>query len=352
MSKTKQSIKKIISKGNKIKNEQQREQYFLSYSICPICLTQTIKREEGEVYCKNCGTVFDTEIEYTHGYTKEDGDRVEIYTPPTNSSEKSSSYAGFNLDKNIPFEKRELFKRLHRVAKYVSAKYSENPHLYKTLKRIISLLNLSQAVGNKKILLETAMREYRNQQEKTKNNKTKADRINPYTILIKALYKQHIYVDKKTLMSILYATNSALKSTKLVSFKKNISKNMMKLSKTYTPEELIEYKKHVIQQVFHGAKIPLSEELVNEAYSIFTDLIKFNPNIGIEDAMNKLILKLKLEKRIEDLTKEMNSERKAGNEKWISLRTKINLLNKKLITVNNILKNINSILKRHPKFKI
>lgn len=352
MNKAKQSIQKIINKGNKIKNEQQREEYFLSYSICPICLTQTIKRKEGEVYCNKCGTVFDIEFEYTHGYTKEDGDRVEIYTPPTNSSEKSLSYAGFNLDKNIPFEKRELFKRLHKVSKYVSAKYSENPHLYKTLKRIISMLNLSQAVGDKKILLETAMKEYRNQLEKAKNNKIKADRINPYTILIKALHKQHIYVDKKTLMSNLYSTNSALKSTKLTSFKKNISKNLMKLSKTYTPEELVEYKKNLIHQVFSGAKIQLSEELVDEAYSIFNSIIKFNPNIGIEDAMNKLIIKLKLEKRIKELEKTMIKEKNEGNEKWISIRNKIILLNKKVTTLNHILKNIDKILQQHPKFKI
>jgi ribosomal protein S27E len=344
----KKEINIVLNKAKKIKNEEDRKEFLLLHRICPICLTQTIVKDNlsSEIYCSKCGMIFDnTEFYYSHGTTKENGDREEIYTPPTNSKSKASVSASFYVDKKVSPANRELFKRLQRQSLYESAKYAESPYTYKAIKQIVSSLSQSVPIGNKDVLIETAMQIYK--KEISKNSENKKGKMKPQILVYLAMKKLRLYVDYKKYIATTFKTTSGLKNKTITNYKNTISRNITRAISSYAKEEKTAYRKYEIDHLLKKAKVLSSEEAINTIYKIFEDLIKYNPNIGFTIIVQKIIAWKLLEMKREKANMELK-----GAENKNKLFERLKAINVKENTLQNKTKNFKKILDKYSSFKL
>lgn len=342
-----EEIEKIIKQANKLKNKKDREDLLLLHGICPICLTQTIVRDEAsEKYCKKCGTIFEeVEFYYSHGITKENGDREEIYTPPTNSKSKASVSASFYVDKKVSPKNRELFKRLQRQSLYESAKYAESPYTYKSIRQIVSSLKQVFPIGNKDVVIETAMQIYK--REVAKNPANKKGKIKPQILVYLALKKLKIYVDYKKYINTTFKATSGLKNKTITNYKSSISKNISKTLSSYAVEEKESYRKYEIDQMLKKLNISYPDGTINLIYKIAGEIIKHNPNLGFATVVQKIITWKQLEAKREKAINDFNEHKSQQNKK----DERFNALKIKEDAIQNKINGFANIMKKYPNFK-
>jgi ribosomal protein L37AE/L43A len=341
-------IEKLIKASKKLKNKEERDEFLIAHAVCPYCLTQTIVRtNSSEKYCSKCGTIIEElEFYYSHGTTKENGDREEIYTPPTNSRSRATVSASFYVDRKVSHANRELFKRLQRQSLYESAKYAESPYTYKSIKQIVSSLIQTFPIGNRDVLIETAMQIYK--KEIKKNPANKKGKIKPQILVYLALKKLKISVDYKKYINTTFKATSGLKNKTITNYKNSISKNITRTISSYAKEEKEDYRKYEIEQALKKAGLLPTIETVNTIYSIFEKIIKHNPNLGFSTVVQKIITWKQLEEKRADILKEPQTTNSAKTKST----ERLNALNIKENAIQSKIKNFKKIIDEYPSFKL
>ena len=345
-------VEKLINESKSIKNKEDRDDFLIMHGICPVCLTQTIVKDENcEKYCTKCGLVIqDGNFYYSHGITKENGDREEIYIPPTNRAMKSSVYSGFFVDSNISQSKRSLYKRLQRQELYESAKNAESPYTYKSVKQVVSSLKEAFPIHNKTLIVETAMSIYMTQ---IKRNGAKIEKIKPQILVWLALKKLKIHISYKKYVNLTYKTTVGLKNRTVTNYKNTISKNMSKAITGYTKEEKELFKKNEIEYILLKENIDFSKELVNNIYDMVNEILIYNPNLSFEFIAKKMITYKELENKRKDLNTYIANNNTEKNINDINRhKEKLKAVEIKEDTIKKKIKKIDDIIMKHKEFEI
>lgn len=275
-------ITKIISKSKKLKDKNEMEAKLLSHAICPSCLTQTVIYDSGERYCTKCGRCFDVNFYQSHGSTLEDGDRKEIYVPPTTLISKATPTRSFYVGKEMRGQKKELFSRLNRINFYIAAGSSKNILLEKFLRRTLGIVAKEQPLYEKSLIEETALRIKNKLLPLLKSQK----KINNYSILYFTFLQLGLSLNLKLLYDKTYTSNDIKSYTQ---FRSSITTSSHKIMNLLPEEEKTFLRKQKIKQEFMVKRIDVTDKKVNDIFNASTALVVFFPNLGNMQIVSKII---------------------------------------------------------------
>ncbi len=272
-------LKELIKNSKKIKDKEDRDLYLIKHSICPVCLESTLTKDASDTYCTKCGYVVDEpEFYMSHGTTKESGDRVEIYTPASNLSNRSTPTRGFRVEGRMSSKNREKYARLSKIDFYVKAS-GTNSSMLKSLRRIVSVMNHNQSMIEKHIIEETALMIHKKVQKYINDKK----KTNIYTIITLTFLFLGIPINTRLLYDTLLSDKT------FAHFKKNTNKGIEEIMKKMTPEEKKEIKKKLTEQILKAYKISYTEKDIDKIYDVSQEIINLAPNNGIENTIRTII---------------------------------------------------------------
>jgi hypothetical protein len=277
------NVKKVVKESLKIKIDDDRKIYLLNHNICPTCLIPDLVKSGSDTYCQKCGTIWnDYEIYQTHGFTSADGDKKEIYTPPTNLRSKAQISRMYIKGENMTQKNKQKFWRLSKQQHWTDSSFAKNHQAYLNINQIIIALSSSgHAIQNKKLIEDVALSIY----AQIKNSKKYWEKINMESVI----YLTFIMMGMKLNMKDLYEVTGKDEKQNFNKFKRMINKSVEKIFQIIPEEKRISIKKHMVKQILTSSGINVGDDTSNKVYDIANKIILAYPNMSMYHATKYII---------------------------------------------------------------
>ncbi|MGC9090049.1 MAG: hypothetical protein ACP5IV_07910, partial [Caldisericia bacterium] len=144
-------LKEYLKKAEKIKNENERNEFLISKNICPICKKISLVVKDNEKYCSICGQVFDNMIfSYDMPYDED--------LKPKNITSEVSKILSYKTPKLKNMSSRYVF-------------YTDEKRVYQALTYINEIISLLDLRNDNYKILNMSLEEFKHFYKKYKKSK-------------------------------------------------------------------------------------------------------------------------------------------------------------------------------------